>query len=218
MNRPRVKICGHTTEAGLAASAAAGADAVGVITDIPVSSPRVVTSTRAAELFATVPPFVTRVLVTMPETPEAALATLESMPVDAVQIHASLSPEEVGTVRDQTDATVITTIDRTESQAQAYATAADAVLVDSLTEDDAGGTGEVHDWTDTKTLVERLSVPVFLAGGLTPTNVEEAIETATPYGVDVASGVEAQPGQKDPDAVTQFVSTVHATHDTPLTH
>lgn len=218
MRRPRVKICGHTTTAGIEASAAAGADAVGVVSEVPVESPRAVEPARAAELFTTVPPFVTRVLVTMPETPTAALTVLESLPVDAIQIHASLSPAGVETVAMQTDVSVIATIDVTESQPQAYAAAADAILVDSLADNNAGGTGEVHDWADTRALIEALPVPVFLAGGLTPANVDDAVEAVRPYGVDVASGVEAQPGKKDPNAVTQFISTVHETHDVTLTH
>ena len=218
MGRPRVKICGHTTEEDLAVSVAAGADAVGVITDVPVESPRTVAPDRAAQLFASVPPFVTRVLVTMPETPAAALATLASVPADAIQIHASLSPSGIEAIRTETDATVIATIDSDESEAHAYAAAADAVLVDSLADDNAGGTGEVHDWTKTETLVETLSVPVLLAGGLTPANVVDAVQAVDPYGVDVASGVEVQPGKKAPTTVQQFITAVHTTHESTLTH
>jgi phosphoribosylanthranilate isomerase len=72
-------------------------------------------------------------------------------------------------------------------------------------ESGAGGTGETHDWERSRELVESLSSPVVLAGGLTPDNVAEAVETVRPFAVDVASGVEADPGRKDPEAVAAFV-------------
>lgn len=218
MYRPRVKICGHTTPEGINVSVAAGADAVGVITGVPVESPRAVPKDRAAALFEAVPPFVTRVLVTMPETPAEAVEVIGSLDIDAVQIHASLSPAGVTTVTTETDVQVLVAVDVEDTQAQEYAAAADAVLVDSLGDDEAGGTGEVHDWAGTRRLVKTLPAPVILAGGLTPQNVGQAVETARPYGVDVASGVEAQPGRNDPELVTRFIETVTTTHDFAFTH
>jgi len=64
-----------------------------------------------------------------------------------------------------------------------------------------GGTGRVNDWTLGRKLVEALDVPVFLAGGIGPGNVREAIDTVHPFGIDLASGVEAEPGRKDPEKV-----------------
>ena len=89
--------------------------------------------------------------------------------------------------------------------APAHDDPADALVVDSLDESGAGGTGETHDWARTRALVGSLSSPVVLAGGLTPGNVADAVETVDPFAVDVASGVEADPGRKDPAAVSAFV-------------
>ncbi len=199
----RVKICGVTTEDDREAVVAAGADAVGVLVDVPVDSPREIDPDRAAGLVAGLPPFVTAVLVTMPESAQTALDLQQQVGADAIQVHSTLSPEQVQRLREQTDADVV--VASSPDDAAAYAPVADAVLVDSL-DDGAGGTGETHDWDHSQQLVADLAVPVVLAGGLTPENVYEAIERVDPYAVDTASGVERAGGQKDHDAVEAFVT------------
>jgi phosphoribosylanthranilate isomerase len=87
-----------------------------------------------------------------------------------------------------------------------YEGVADGLLVDSVDETGAGGTGETHDWTRTRELVDSLSIPVVLAGGLDPEDVAGAVRTVEPYGVDVASGIERSGGVKDHDAVRAFIS------------
>lgn len=202
----RVKICGLTRPEDLQVAAAAGADAVGFIADVPVETPREVPPARAAELAAKTPPFVTTTLVTMPETPTAAVSIAEALRPDALQIHGEFSPEEFMHVRTSTGTTVLAVVDAADhDRAYALDGVVDALLVDSTSETGAGGTGETHDWSATRELVEGLSTPVVLAGGLTPDNVERAVETVEPYGVDVASGVEARGGVKDHDAVQRFV-------------
>jgi phosphoribosylanthranilate isomerase len=85
-----------------------------------------------------------------------------------------------------------------------------AVVIDSGSGDRLGGTGERFDWEGAKIGIWNLGteVPVVVAGGLNPENVEEAIKTLRPWGVDVASGVEARPGKKDPERVRAFVKAV----------
>jgi phosphoribosylanthranilate isomerase len=198
----RVKICGVTRETDLHAVAEAGADAVGVIGGVSVDTPRAVELGRAAALVAAAPPFLTTVLVTMPETAEEAIERAERVSPDVLQLHGNLSPETVAEVRAAVGTVLVAT---DHGSAPAYAEAADALLVDSVDESGAGGTGETHDWTATRELVETLDVPVLLAGGLTPENVAEAVRTVGPYGVDVASGTEREGGIKDHDAVRAFV-------------
>lgn len=200
----RVKICGITRESDRDAAVDAGADALGVIVGVPVDTPREISEGRAADLVAGVPPFVTTVLVTMPDSVEAALARLREVGTDAIQVHGTLSPSAVGALRERTDATVIAAVDPDE--ARRYAETADAVLVDSLDDEGGGGTGRTHDWERTRDLVADLEVPVILAGGLTPANVAAAVETAAPYAVDTASGVEAAGGVKDHEAVREFAA------------
>ncbi len=82
----------------------------------------------------------------------------------------------------------------------------DAVLLDSFSKGQYGGTGKTHDWTLSRQIKEAVApVPVILAGGLKPENVKEAILAVEPYAVDVASGVEASPGVKDHMKVRAFV-------------
>jgi phosphoribosylanthranilate isomerase len=200
----RVKICGHTRVDGVRASVNAGADAVGIIVDVPVDTPRDVTRETAATLFDAVPPFVAGTLVTMPETVAAARDLVDAVEPDAVQIHGTLGPDEVAEVAAAISQPVLVALDH-EADLDAYAAAADALVVDTLDADGGGGTGQTHDWERTAAVVESLDVPIVLAGGLTPENVAEAVETVAPYGVDTASGVERAGGLKDHEAVAAFV-------------
>ncbi len=203
----RVKICGLTRGADVRAAVDAGADAVGVIADIPVDSPREVDPAAAAELLAAVPPFVTATLVTMPESAERAVELARTTAPDAIQLHGEWTPDELRFVRAETACKVLITVDADEpARAEALDGVADALVVDSTDEAGAGGTGETHDWAATGELADRLTTPVVLAGGLTADTVAEAVRVADPFAVDVASGVEAVAGRKDHNAVARFVA------------
>ena len=199
----RVKICGVTTEADLASVVESGADAVGVTVDVPVETPREIDAQRAADIVSATPPFVTTVLVTMPDPPASAAGLVERVGPDVVQVHGDSTPEDVASLSADLDAGVVVAV--SPDDAPRYDGVADALLVDSLDASGAGGTGATHDWERTRELVSELSSPVVLAGGLTPDNVERAVETVDPFAVDVASGVEGRPGRKDPTAVESFV-------------
>lgn len=202
----RVKICGHTLEEDVAASVDAGADAIGVISGVPVDSPRAVDAERAAELLASVPPCVTGVLVTMPETPGEAIDLVERTRPDVLQVHGRFSTADLETVREAISRPVIKSVDANDPQEiRAVDTVADALLVDSTDASGAGGTGEVHDWERTGELVGELDSPVIVAGGLTPENVAEAVDITAAFGVDVASGVESEGGVKDHGSVGRFI-------------
>ncbi len=199
----RAKVCGITNAEDLRTAVAAGADAVGLIAGVDADTPRSVTPDRAAELSLAAPPFATTVLVTMPETPAAAADLVDHVGPDAVQVHGDLAPAETARLSSTVDVGVLRAVG--PETAADFDDAADALVVDSLDESGAGGTGETHDWARTRELAATLSSPVVLAGGLTPDNVADAVETVDPFAVDVASGVEAAPGRKDPDAVSAFV-------------
>jgi phosphoribosylanthranilate isomerase len=202
----RSKICGVTTEADLRAVADAGADAVGIVTEVSVDTPREVEPDRAADLIAAAPPFLSTVLVAMPESPARAVELAGALTPDAIQLHGDFDAEEVRYVRREARTDVITAVDAAGTdRAKAYDGVADAVLIDSTTESGAGGTGETHDWDAAGDLIAELSTPVVLAGGLTPENVAAAARTADPYAVDVSSGVERTGGRKDHEAVRAFV-------------
>jgi len=94
----------------------------------------------------------------------------------------------------------------TTERAKAYSKAFDAILLDSFTSGQYGGTGRVHDWELSKQIKQIIEpTPLILAGGLKPENVKEAILTVQPYAVDVASGVELRPAVKDPKKVYAFI-------------
>jgi len=216
----RTKLCGITSASDRDAAVAAGADALGFVVDVPVDTPRELDPADAAALVAEVPPFVTTVLVTMPDAPEDAAALVAEVGTDVVQVHG-LDPTAVSDLAGTADARVVAATDLDGAEVTsagsrnaarsgdgdhaALADAADALLVDSVDDDGAGGTGETHDWTRTRELVESLDAPVVLAGGLTPGNVAEAVTTVDPFAVDVASGIEVAPGEKDADAMAAFV-------------
>ncbi|WP_135304362.1 phosphoribosylanthranilate isomerase [Haloarcula amylovorans] len=201
----RVKICGVTTPADCDAVVAAGADAVGVIHGVPVETPREVDADTAATLVEGVPPLVTSVLVTMPTAVAEAVDRIDEIEPDVVQVHGGLTPAEVGTLGERVAQRIVVAVDPESVDLDDYAKNADALLVDSVDADGAGGTGETHDWERTRDVVQSLDVPVILAGGLTPENVAGAVETVRPFAVDVASGVESSGGVKDHDAVERFV-------------
>jgi phosphoribosylanthranilate isomerase len=198
----RAKICGITRSDDLAAAVDAGAAAVGVISGVSVETPREVSVERARTLVADVPPFVTGVLVMMPESVEAAVASQQTVAADALQVY-DVTASAFAAIAERVDADVIAAVDAAADVA-AYAGPADAVLVDT-TSDGGGGTGETHDWERTRELTRDLDVPVVLAGGLAPANVGEAVQTVDPFGVDVASGVEREGGIKDHEAVRAFL-------------
>ena len=201
----RVKICGVTDGADRDAVVAAGADAVGIIHGVPVDTPREVDEETAETLAGGVPPFVTSVLVTMPTTVQEAVRRTDRIEPDAVQVHDGLSPAELGALGSRITQDIVAVVEGDAPAIEDYASHADALLVDSVDADGGGGTGETHDWERTRDLVDSLDVPVVLAGGLTPENVAEAVETVEPFAVDVASGVESAGGKKDHDAVERFV-------------
>jgi phosphoribosylanthranilate isomerase len=182
-----VKICGITRPEDAVHAAEAGADAIGVI--LFSESPRCVNPDRALEIFASVGPFVTTVAVTHTKSRKELNRILALRP-GAVQISHPFSfpTRPQGRVL------------RVIRPGTTLPGDADALVVDQ-----SMGTGTLYDRGFARELVRGSQVPVILAGGLTPENVGEAIRSVRPYAVDVASGVEARPGVKDPFRVTAFI-------------
>ena len=199
----RVKICGMREPADVRAAAAAGADTVGVIAGVAVDTHREVSADRAGALVDAAPPFLSATLVTMPDEPEDAVRLVDRVGADHVQVHGLTDPAALDALRVATPARVVAAVGHDDDPAR-LAGHADGLLVDSTDDAGGGGTGETHDWTESRRLVERVDAPVVLAGGLTPENVGRAVGAVGPYGVDVASGVES--GETvDPERVRAFV-------------
>lgn len=209
MRNVRVKICGLTREEDLAVAVAAGADAVGFIVGVP-SSHRNLTLERAEMLLSQVPIFVDSVVVTAPKSIKQLVELCEGLKPSAIQIHGKeqLDSSEIREKIKDTRLikTVYVTEDALNKKVIEDLKKFDAVLLDSFTKGQYGGTGKVHDWILSRQIKEAVApVPVILAGGLKPENVKEAILTVQPYAVDVASGVELSPGVKDHEKVRTFV-------------
>jgi phosphoribosylanthranilate isomerase len=194
-----VKICGLTSRAGVEAAIASGADAVGFVF---APSPRQLRPAVAAELCAGLPPSIVRV---------------------AVMHHPS--PAAWGEVRDvfgpdwvQTDAADFAALELPPrcSALPVYRTGQTARLAvlppRLLLEGAAGGQGARADWSEARALAAR-GCELILAGGLDPSNVGAAIEQVRPWGVDVSSGVETAPGQKDAGRMRDFVAYARAAEE-----
>ncbi|MBI3772137.1 MAG: phosphoribosylanthranilate isomerase [Gammaproteobacteria bacterium] len=190
--RTRIKICGITRpEDGLAA-ARAGADAIGLVFYAP--SPRAIDIARAQAIVAALPPFVTVVALFVDPTEAEVETVLQNVAVDVLQFHGNEAPEFcVRFSRPYLKALRMREGIDLATEATRYASA-QGLLLDAYKEGVAGGTGERFDWVR---VPRNLTLPIILAGGLTPVNVAAAIQQARPYAIDVSGGVEAAKGIKD---------------------
>jgi phosphoribosylanthranilate isomerase len=199
----RVKICGITNLADAQAAVGAGADALGF--NFYEKSPRFVSLKTAAEISRQLPPFVIRagVFVNAPE--DFVLRAISEVGLTMLQFHGDEPPEfckqfglmsmKVFRVRDE----------KSLEQIPNYQT--DAYLLDAFSATAPGGTGEKFNW-DLAVEAQKFGKPIFLAGGLTPENVADAVRQVRPFAVDVSSGVEISPGKKDHAKVQAFIKTV----------
>ncbi len=196
----RIKICGITNLADAQLAVELGADALGFI--FYRQSKRYVAPALAAEICAALPPFVTKVGVFVNESEVDIRKTLNDCRLDAVQLHGEESPEFC----QRFPVKVIKAIRvRNEDSLRAAADYdVDALLLDTYTAEQHGGTGQKFDWTLARQAKTMLRPPIVLSGGLTPENVGDAICQTEPFAVDVASGVEAELGRKDPEKLRRF--------------
>ena len=200
----RVKICGITRWEDAQLAVELGASALGFNFYKP--SPRYVAPAAANAIIQRLPPLVTAVGVFANEIDGAHVATIaREAAVTAVQLHGPRFPEADGTLA---SFQLIRAVSVREGSKVEDLTlfGAKAYLLDTFDADLPGGTGKSFDWT--LALVAKKYAPIILAGGLTPKNVSKAIAEARPFAVDVASGVESEPGKKDPEKLRAFFSAV----------
>ncbi len=205
----RVKICGLTDPASVAAAAAAGAAYVGFV--FFARSPRGLDAATAARLAAQVPSGICKVGLTVDAVDATLDALVEAVPLDMLQLHGAESPERAAAIRDRYGLPVMKAVGVADEEDLAaiaeHARAADQLLIDAKppkTSALPGGNGLRFDWR----LIQgrRWPVPWMLAGGLTPENVAEAARLTGARQVDVSSGVESAPGVKDPARIAAFVT------------
>ena len=207
MAAAQVKICGLSTPATMDAACEAGAAFVGLVLYPP--SPRAVTPAEAAALAARVPPGVAKVALTVAPDDDA-LAALVALPLDMVQVHGVDDAARLGAIRERLGLPLIAArgvaAPEDVDAALALAGVADMLLLDAKPADAPlpGGNGVAFDW---RLLAgRRIGVPWMLAGGLTSANVAMARALTNARFVDVSSGVERAPGEKDPARIRAFVA------------
>jgi len=202
----RIKICGITNLDDALLAADLGAHALGFI--FYPKSPRCVSPEAARQIIAHLPPFVAAVGVFVDEEAGVVQDLAAKVGLDWVQLHGAESPDYCRSlgrrvikgfrIRDRDSLPPLT----------AYQGAAQALLLDTYKKGQVGGTGEIFDWHLAREA--KGYGRIILAGGLTPENVAQAIAAAQPEAVDVASGVEAAAGRKDPARVRAFFEAVRS--------
>jgi len=206
----KVKICGLTSLADAQAAAEAGADMLGFI--FYARSPRFVEPAHAAAIIASIQHMAVSVKTVglFVDAPLREIQeTLRLCRLDFVQLHGGEPPHLLEMLQPQAfKALRPTSLDEAAAEAEWYADLGPPdgpqLLLDAYHPQLHGGTGQVGDWAIAAALAPRYRI--LLAGGLTPDNVRQAVRQVRPWGVDVSSGVEAAPGQKDHDKVRRFVA------------
>lgn len=218
----KVKICGIMRKEDIVMCVEAGVHALGFVVEYPVSVPWNLKSEEAEKLLFQVPPFVSKVIVVGGEE-ERAIKLAARLKPHAVQLHGdeplsgtrrmTARLHEMGIhvikalrIHVETGKSLGENENPLEMAKKIAEAGVDALLIDSVSNHRPAGTGQKIDWGLAREIKESLTIPIVIAGGLTPENVKEAIRTVKPYGVDVISGVESSPGRKDYRRVRDFVA------------
>jgi len=187
----KVKICGLTNYEDAAAAMDMGADLLGF--NFYPKSPRFITTEKASDIINKLPGFIDIAGVFVNASLEQIQETISRCQLDWVQLHGDESPQfcrSLGSLNVRTMKALRVKDKSDIQQAENYFT--DAVLLDAFHPEKYGGTGLTFDWN----IVGHINKRVFLAGGINPDNAAAAVELGV-YGIDVCSGVEAEPGRKD---------------------
>lgn len=208
-SRTRIKMCGLTREKDIEAGIDAGLDALGFI--FYEKSPRNVTPDFVRSVVAKMVPFVDCVGVFVDRDRKEVEEIVEYCGLSYAQLHGSENPKYCERLQRFASPCHVVKAFRVGEQSKSedfspYDEVAHGYLLDTYIKGNAGGTGKVFDWS----LIEKLNLqrPVILAGGLSTTNVEDAIKRVAPFGVDVNSGIEIEPGVKDHSKLREFVRKV----------
>ncbi len=216
-----IKFCGNTSLQDAQFAVAAGADALGFIF---TPSARRVELADAAAIVAALPSKVEKIGIVVNETPARAAEIADQVGLTGIQLQGDEPAERLPEFRRALGRRkIVKTLQARELLASGYGAALleeylqqveslDAVLLDSGSPGERGGTGKTFNWETAAPMVARIKaeLPVIIAGGLNPGNVAEAIRWFEPWGVDVASGVETAPGKKDRAKLKAFAAEVRA--------
>ena len=216
-NRIRIKICCIASVAEARLAIDGRADAIGLVSEMP-SGPGVIGEALIAEIAAATPPPIGTFLLTSQRDADAIIAQHRRCRVNTIQICDALDSAAYRRLREAMPGVSLVQVVHVRGQAaiaeaQAVAPSVDALLLDSgnpaATVPELGGTGRVHNWDISREIARTVTVPVFLAGGLTAGNVGEAVTRVAPFGVDLCTGVRTY-GELDAAKLAAFVAAVHA--------
>jgi phosphoribosylanthranilate isomerase len=212
-----VKICciASVEEAWMAIEA--GASAVGLVSAMP-SGPGPIPEALIVEIAATIPPGVSSFLLTCKQDAASIIDQQHRLGVNTIQICDRLTDGSYQDLREALPGVSLVQVvhvtgPEAVDEAIAVAPHVDAVLLDSgnqsLAVKELGGTGRTHDWSLSRKIRESIEAPLFLAGGLNPSNVAAAIREVQPFGIDVCSGLRTN-GSLDPQKLTAFFTQINA--------
>ncbi len=201
----RIKICGITNIEDALYAADLGVDALGFV--FYSQSPRHIEPKKARKIIQQLPPFLAKVGVFVNETAARVNEIIELTGIDVVQLHGQEAPEYCQRFERKVVKAFRIAPDFDPAQIEVYEV--DAYLLDTYVRGIYGGTGEVFNWEIAKRAEQYGRI--ILAGGLNPGNIKEAICQVEPYGVDISSGVEIRPGEKDKRKLEQLVLQVRST-------
>jgi phosphoribosylanthranilate isomerase len=196
----KIKICGITNLADARLAVELGADALGFV--FYHKSPRYIKVPAAANICNRLPPFVTKVGVFVDELEYEIERALNDCLLTALQFHGEEPPGFCSKFPAKSIKAIRVRDENSVRAAAEYDV--DALLLDTYTESERGGTGKTFDWF-LAVKAKEIGPPIILSGGLTTVNVQEAIRKVRPYAVDVSSGVEREPGRKDPEKLRRFI-------------
>jgi len=214
-DRPRIKICciASVEEAWVAIDA--GANAIGLVSAMP-SGPGPIPEDLIAEIAAIVPPGVSSFLLTSLQDAPSIIDQQRRLRVNTIQIVDRLTTGSYHEIHDALPGIKLVQVihvtgPESVDEAIAVAPHVDAILLDSgnqsLKIKELGGTGRTHDWNLSRRIREAIDVPLWLAGGLNPTNVAAAIREVQPFGIDVCSGLRTE-GDLDPQKLSEFIRAI----------
>ncbi|RAP32196.1 phosphoribosylanthranilate isomerase [Candidatus Marinamargulisbacteria bacterium SCGC AG-414-C22] len=201
----KIKFCGFTEKEDIKHAVHLGVDAIGII--FYEQSPRYVSIDLAEELFHDLPPFVNRVGVFVNHDLDVVNTYAQRCQLDYVQLHGEESVDFCLNCNTKVIKSFRVATSDDLLKISPYQGVVDGILLDTKLKGTYGGTGKTFDW-GIAIAAKEFDVPLLLSGGITIDNCKNAIQLVAPYALDVSSGIESEPGKKDYEKMTKFLSSV----------
>ncbi len=214
-HRTRVKVCCISSPREAQMAIDAGADALGLVGNMP-SGPGVISDSEIRTIARGIAPPIATFLLTSETSVDGVIAHYQKVNTSVIQLVDALPHGAHADIRNALPGVKLVQVihvtdDRSVEEAKKLASEVDALLLDSgnphAEVKELGGTGRTHNWDLSRRIVQEVPIPVFLAGGLNPSNVREAIQKVRPYGLDLCSGIRTD-GQLDPEKLMAFMEVV----------